>query len=96
MILTIVSHVFSLKLLCKIDTYNVYHCANIVNKKIKLNHVEHCSTNVLNFGVTFNLLLLFNVCPFNFASNKQLLPELFIPSALPYTKNDYIKTWQKV
>ncbi len=85
MILTIASHVFSLKLLCKKDTYNVYHRANIVKKIKKKKSCWALYYKCVEPSVTFNLLLFFNVYPLNSTSNKQLLLELFTPSALPYT-----------
>ncbi len=47
-ILTSSSHVFSLKLLCKKDAYNISHCEGIVKKIFFFSFVGHCTINVSN------------------------------------------------
>jgi hypothetical protein len=59
-ILTISSHVFSLKLLCRKDTYNVNHCAGTI-KKIHFFSCWALYCKYVEPNATFNLLLLFSL-----------------------------------
>jgi hypothetical protein len=80
-ILTTSSHVFSLKLLSEKDIYNIYHSyffyytfVDIVKKNPFFCSHWALYYKCVELGATFNSLLLFSVCPRNYASNKQLLP----------------------
>jgi hypothetical protein len=55
------SHFFSLKLLCKKNTYNINYCVVLVKKHSKLFFMSCIILQCVELGVALNSLLIFCV-----------------------------------